>query len=162
MTIFDYLVLFVLICSIVISTLRGLVKEALSLASWIAAFVVANAYGETLAKLLPDVVPTYSLRLIAAFVMLFIGARILMALLSVAISAVISASGLNLVDRGLGGLFGLARGLLIVLTAVLLSGMTAIPQQAFWKEALLSPLAETVARTVKPFLPGSFARHVQF
>lgn len=162
MTIFDYLVLFVLICSIVISTLRGLVKEALSLASWIAAFIVANAYGETLAKLLPELIPTYSLRLIAAFIMLFIGTRLLMALLSMAISAVIKASGLNLVDRGLGGLFGLARGLLIVLTAVLLSGMTAIPQQAFWKEALLSPLAETIARTVKPFLPGSFARHVQF
>ena len=162
MTIFDYLVIFVLICSIVISTLRGLVKEALSLASWIVSFIVANAYGEILAKLLPEVIPTYSLRLIAAFVMLFIGTRILMSLLSMAVTALIKASGLNLVDRGLGGLFGLARGLLIVLTAVLLCGMTAIPQQAFWKNALLSPLAETLARTAKPFLPGSFAQHVQF
>ena len=162
MTIFDYLVLFVLICSIVISTLRGLVKEALSLASWITSFIVANAYGEALAQLLPDVIPTYSLRLIAAFVILFIGTRILMSLLSMAIAALIKASGLNLVDRGLGGLFGLARGLVIVLAAVLLCGMTAIPQQRFWKEALLSPLAEIIARTAKPFLPGSFAQHVQF
>ena len=44
MTIFDYLVLFVLVSSVVISTLRGLVKEILSLLGWIVAFVVANMY----------------------------------------------------------------------------------------------------------------------
>jgi membrane protein required for colicin V production len=161
-TIFDYLVLFVLICSVVISTLRGLVKEILSLAGWIVAFIVANAYGEALAPLLPEVMPGATARLIVAFIALFIGVRILMGLLAMALEAIVKASGLTLVDRGLGGLFGLARGVLIVLAAVLLCGMTAIPQQPFWKQALLSPLAETIAYTVKPFLPGEFARRVQF
>lgn len=162
MTIFDYLVLFVLICSVVVSTLRGLVKEMLSLLSWIVSFVVANAYGEDLAALLPDLFPGSVTRLIVAFIALFIGVRLLMMLLSMAIDAVVKASGLGLADRGLGGLFGLGRGLVLVLAAVLLCGMTAIPQQPFWKEALLSPLAETAARTVKPFLPGEVAQHVQF
>ena len=162
MTIFDFLVLFVLICSVVVSTLRGLVKEILSLASWIVSFVVANAYGEDLAKLLPDMVPGMTTRLIVAFVALFIGVRLLTSLLAMAVDALIKASGLTLADRGLGGLFGLGRGLVIVLTAVLLCGMTAIPQQPFWKGAVLSPLAETAARTVKPYLPGDFAKHVQF
>lgn len=162
MTIFDYLVLFVLICSIVISTLRGLVKEILSLLSWIVAFVVANAYGEALAALLPDMLPGNTTRLIVGFIALFIGVRILMGLLTMALNEVVKATGLTLVDRGLGGLFGLARGLVIVLAAVLLCGMTAIPEQNFWKEALFSPLAETAARTVIPFLPGDFVRHIQF
>lgn len=162
MTIFDYLVLFVLICSIVISTLRGLVKEILSLLSWIVSFVVANAYSEDLATLLPDLIPGSTTRLIVAFVALFIGVRLLMALLTMAVDALVKAAGLTLADRGLGGLFGLGRGLVIVLAAVLLCGMTAIPQQPFWTEALFSPLAETAARTVKPFLPGDVARHVRF
>lgn len=162
MTIFDYLVLFVLICSVVISTLRGLVKEILSLLSWIVSFVIANAYGKDLAAMLPDVVPGNVTRLIVAFLALFIGVRLLMTLLTMAIDALIKASGLTLADRGLGGLFGLGRGLVLVLAAVLVCGMTAIPQQPFWKEALLSPMAETAARTVKPFLPGDIARHVQF
>lgn len=162
MTIFDYLVLFVLICSIVISTLRGLVKEILSLLSWVVSFIVANAYGEALASLLPDLVAGKLVRLIVAFIVLFVGVRLLMGLLSMAIEAMIKAGGLTLADRGLGGLFGLARGLLIVLTAVLLCGMTDIPRQLFWENALLSPLAETAARTVHPFLPGDFARHVKF
>ena len=162
MTIFDYLVLFVLVSSVVISTLRGLVKEILSLLGWIVAFVVANAYGATLAPMLPELLPGETARLIMAFVLLFLGVRILMGLLSLALGTVIEASGLSLADRGLGGLFGLARGVVIVLAAVILCSMTSIPQQDFWKDALLSPLAETGARTVKPFLPAALAQHVQF
>ena len=161
-TIFDYLVLIVLICSIVISTLRGLIKEILSLASWVAALMVANLYGEALAQMLPEIIPGGVTRLIVAFVALFIGVRLMMMLLTMAIDTVIKASGLSLADRGLGGLFGLARGLIIVLAVVLVCGTTSIPKQPFWTKALLSPLAETAARTAKPFLPGDFARHVQF
>ncbi|WP_313703329.1 CvpA family protein [Massilia sp.] len=162
MTIFDYLVLFVLVSSVVISTMRGLVKEILSLLGWIVAFVVANAYGAQLGPMLPELIPGETLRLMVAFVALFLGVRILMGLLSLALGAVIEASGLSLADRGLGGLFGLARGVVIVLAAVILCSMTSIPQQDFWKDALLSPLAETGARTVKPFLPAALAQHVQF
>ena len=162
MTIFDYLVLFVLVSSVVISTLRGLVKEILSLLGWIVAFVVANAYGARLAPMLPDLLPGDTARLILAFIVLFLGVRILMGLLSLAIGALVEASGLSLADRGLGGLFGLARGIVIVLAAVILCGMTAIPQQAFWKDALLSPMAETGVRTVKPFLPAALAQHVRY
>jgi membrane protein required for colicin V production len=161
-TIFDYVVLFILVSSVVISTMRGLVKEILSLAGWVAAFVVANAFGAKLAPMLPSVIPGDALRLIVAFIALFLGVRVLMGLLALAIGALIEASGLSLADRGLGGLFGLGRGIVIVLAGVILCGMTSIPQQAFWKDALLSPMAETGARTVKPFLPAAFARHVQF
>jgi membrane protein required for colicin V production len=161
-TIFDYVVLFILVSSVVISTMRGLVKEILSLVGWVAAFIVANAFGAKLAPMLPSVIPGEALRLIVAFIALFLGVRVLMGLLALAIGALIEASGMTLADRGLGGLFGLGRGIVIVLAGVILCGMTSIPQQAFWKDALLSPMAETGARTVKPFLPAAFAQHVQF
>lgn len=161
-TIFDYIVLFILVASVVISTMRGLVKEILSLVGWVAAFIVANAFGAKLAPVLPSVIPGEALRLIVAFIALFLGVRILMGLLSLAIGALIEATGLSLADRGLGGLFGLGRGIVIVLAGVILCGMTSIPQQDFWKNALLSPMAETGARTVKPFLPAAFAQHVQY
>lgn len=162
MTVFDYIVLLVLLCSVVISTLRGLVKEMLSLLGWIVAFVVANAYGEAFAQMLPEVIPGAMTRLIVAFLVLFIGVRLLMGLVALAIDAIVKSAGLTLADRGLGGLFGLTRGLVFVLAGVLVCGMTALPQQEFWREALLSPLAEEAARTVKPFLPGDIARHVNF
>jgi len=161
-TIFDYLVIFVMVTSVIISMLRGLVKEVLSLAGWVVAFVVANAYAAALAVMLPAVVPGEVLRLIMAFIALFIGVRILMGLLSMALGALLDAGGLSLFDRALGAVFGVGRGLVIVLTAVILCGMTSLPQQDFWKEALLSPYAETGARLVKTFLPAAMAQHVNF
>lgn len=162
MTIFDYLVLFVLVTSVLISMMRGLVKEILSLVSWVVAFVVANAYGASLAKLLPEAVPGEAIRLLLAFVLLFIGVRILMGLLSMTVDALVKVTGLSLADRTLGSLFGVARGLMIVLTAVILCGMTSIPQQPFWKNASLSPFAEQGARAIKPYLPAAYAQHVKF
>ena len=162
MTIFDYLVLFVLVCSVVISTLRGLVKEILSLASWVVSLVVANLYGASLATMLPDMIPGNSTRLIVAFIALFIGTRLLMGLLSRALEGLVKASGLSMADRALGGLFGIARGTVIVLAIVLLCGTTSIPRQPFWTNALLSPLAESLATTIMPYLPGQFTQHVEF
>ena len=162
LTVFDYLVLFVLFCSILLSMFNGLVKEILSLCAWVAAFLVANAYGDPLAKLLPESVSGETMRLIVAYLALFIGVRLLMLLLSKVLEGLIKAGGLTVADRGLGGVFGLAKGIVIVLAGVLLCGMTAIPQQPLWRNALFSPLAETAARTVKPFLPVSFARHIRF
>ncbi len=162
MTIFDYLVLLVLGASVVISLMRGLVREVLSLVGWVAAFVVANAYAATLGQMLPPAVPGEVLRLILAFIALFIATRLLTGLLAKALSAVLEAGGLSWADRLLGVVFGMLRGLLIVLTVVILAGMTSLPQQAFWREARLSPYAETLAHSVKPLLPAALAQHVNF
>ncbi len=162
MTVFDYLVLLVLGCSILISIMRGLVKEVLSLLSWIISFVMANAYGEALAQMLPEVIAGTMLRLVVGFMVLLLGTRLVMALCSRAVETMIRATGLTLADRGLGSLFGLARGMVFVMIGVLLCGMTDIPQQPFWKNALLSPLAETAAWEIHPYLPGDLARYVKF
>ena len=162
MTVFDYVVITILAASVVVSLMRGLVREILSLASWVIAFVVANAYGAELAKMLPAAVPGEVVRTIVGFVALFIGVRILMGLVSMAVGALVSAAGLGIVDRGLGALFGFARGIIFVFAAVIVCGMTTMPQQAFWKEALLSPMAENGVRLVKPMLPDSLAQHVHF
>ncbi|MBV8624734.1 MAG: CvpA family protein, partial [Herbaspirillum sp.] len=101
-------------------------------------------------------------RLIVAFIALVIGVKLLAWLLTMAIEALVEASGLTLLDRGLGVVFGLARGVVIVLAAVLVCGMTAIPQQGFWKNAVLSPMAESGARAALPYLPGHIAKYVKF
>lgn len=162
MTIFDYLVLLILGCSVIIGTLRGLVREVLSLAGWIVALVVANMYGEALSTMLPEMIPGELTRLIVAFVALFIGTRLLMALVSRTLSELIKASGLTLIDRTLGSLFGVARGVFLVVAVALLCGTTSIPQQPFWKEARFSPWVEQGAEAVMPYLPGKLAEHVSF
>jgi membrane protein required for colicin V production len=162
MTAFDYVLLAILAASIVISLLRGLVKEVLSLIAWLAAFVVANRYGADFAALLPESIPGGTVRLVAAFLILFVGTLLLASLLNRAIAHIIDASGLKVVDRGLGGLFGLARGLLIVMTLVILAGFTDLPKQPVWRDALLVGVTESAVRIVKPWLPDDWARHVNY
>ena len=162
MTAFDYVVLAILVSSIVISVFRGLVKEVLSLVAWLAAFIVANGYGAWMAGLLPASVPGPTLRLTLAFGLLFIGTLLLFALVNRAIAHIVTASGLKVVDRGLGGLFGFARGVLIVLTLAILAGLTDLPREPVWRDAVLSPVTESAVRTVKPWLPDDWARHVHF
>jgi len=162
MTLFDYLVLFILGCSVAIGMLRGLIKEVLSLLGWILALVVANAYGDALAALLPDAIPGHVTRLIVAFIALFIGVRVLTMLLAMLLDSFLKATGLTMADRGLGAIFGLARGVVIVLAAVLVCGMTDIPRQEFWKNATMSPWAVSTARAVLPLLPDNVAKYVRF
>ncbi len=162
MTIFDYVLLFILSASVIISLLRGLVREMLSLLGWVVAFVLANLYSAQLAVLLPPVIPGEAVRMMVAFVALFIGVRVLMGLLTLVVEGLVKASGLSLADRGLGAVFGLARGVVIALAAVMVCGMTALPQQPMWKQAMLAPMAEQAAHAVKPLLPQALAEHVQF
>lgn len=161
MTIVDYLVGLILVSSVIIGIARGLVKEVLALASWVIAFIAANAYSAKLAVLLPPVIPGEVVRLIVAFIALFIGVRLLMGLVSLAIGAMVGATGLSLVDRLLGSLFGLGRGIVIVLAAFIVCGMTSLPEQPAWKYAKVRPAVEATAKAVKPMLPEALARHVR-
>lgn len=162
MTAFDYVLLFLLIGSMLVSLTRGLVREMISLVSWIVAFYVALHYGDVLAPWLPQAISGEVLRVIVAFVVLFIGTRIVMVLLAKLASLVVQASGLTFMDRLLGALFGLAKGALIALALVLLCGMTKIPQQPFWKNAMFSPVAEVAAKSVMPYLPGYFVEYIHY
>ena len=162
MTAFDYVVLTVLAASIVIGLLRGFAREILSLAAWLVAFVIANRYGPEMAALLPDALQGAVVRLVAGFVILFVGTLLVASLVNTAIAHIITASGLKPVDRGLGGLFGLARGVVIVITAVILAGMTDLPRQPVWRDARLSDASEGAVRLIKPWLPDDWARHVNY
>jgi membrane protein required for colicin V production len=166
LTAFDYGLLFVLACSMIIGVSRGLIREVVSLVGWVAAFVVANIYGEALARLLPDMlpiaIPVASIRVMTAYVVLFIGTRVATMLLARALDSLLGAGGLSGINRLLGSLFGLARGALIWLVFVLLCGLTALPQQAFWEKARFRSVSEKAALQVLPFLPAALAARIRY
>ena len=162
MTAFDYVLLVLLIGSMLISLTRGLVREVISLASWIVAFYVAINYGEMLAPWLSGLISSETARIIVAFVVLFLATRIAMMFLAKLVSLVLQATGLTYMDRLLGALFGLARGALIALALVLVCGMTRIPQQPFWQNAMFSPAAESAARMTMPYLPDYFVAYIHY
>ncbi len=162
MTSFDYAVLLIIGISIVMSMMRGAVREVLAIAGWVAAIYVAKTYATQLLPLLPADIPTESLKILAAHVIVFFWVLLVTSLLTIALSSLIKKISLNWFNRFLGGFFGFVRGLLIVCVLVFLAGLTSFTKDARWTNAMFSAPLEALVKTALPFLPPSVAKHVKY
>ncbi|AXK40038.1 CvpA family protein [Crenobacter cavernae] len=162
MTVFDYIVLAIVLGSIVIALIRGLVAEVLSLSSWLLAFWCAKEFAPDVSHFLPSDLAGEGLRLVAAFVLLFFLVWLATALMRVALTGLMDSIGLGSVNRLLGGVFGAARGLVLVTVMVLVGGMSDLPKQAMWKNAVLAPPLQSAALSLRPWLPQVLAQNVRY
>ncbi len=136
----DWIIVIVLGFSALVSLLRGFVKEALSLLTWVAAFVVSIALGPRLAVLLAGWFGNEVLRLVIAFLALFLCTLLVGGLVNSLIVSLVAKAGLSPIDRLLGTAFGLLRGSIVVLAVVMLLPMViAVEEQEWWRESLLLP-----------------------
>ena len=162
MTTLDLIALGIISISVVISMLRGLVSEVLSLVSWVAAFWMAKELSSYVASFLPFDLQMQSVRLVIAFVLTFFGVWLATALLRMLLTGLLDASGLGGVNRMLGSLFGLARGTLIVTVLALIAGFTDMPKSAQWRESMLSVPFERIVLALKPWLPQALADNLHY
>lgn len=135
----DWVIAVLIAISCLISLKRGFVKEALSLLTWVAAFVVARLFTDQLSVVLGAYIDTPSARVFAAFALLFVVTLVVGALLNNLIGVLVKATGLSGTDRVLGMAFGVARGGLVVVVAVALLEMTPVINDRWWNESLLIP-----------------------
>ena len=162
MTWFDYTVIAIVGISVLLSLIHGLVREIFSLVSWVAAFVVAQIYVTDVAQLLPPTLSNPSLRLLIGFIAVFITTLLIMTLVAIALSKLIRTAGLGFVDRALGALFGLMRGMAIVMIGILVAGLTSLPHQPAWRHAMFSPQLVAVANMLKVWLPYDLEKHINY
>ncbi len=162
MTGFDYIVIAIVVLCVVVSMMRGAVKEMLSILGWVAAFYFAKIYSPMLAALLPEGVPTEGLKTLIAFLILLIAVLFLSGLLAMAISGVVSKVGLGGLNRVFGIIFGFAKGTLIVSVLVFLAGLTSLPKEQMWTDAVLSEPLEILVKSALPWLPEGISKHVKF
>jgi membrane protein required for colicin V production len=156
----DWIFLCVLLASLLLGAWRGLVYEVLSVASWIAAFVLTQWLGPWMADWLPFGDSGGSLRKVAGFVLVFIAAAFLGGWLASVTRRLIQAGGLRPVDRTLGGAFGMVRGALLMLAAAVVVNMTALKAQDWWTESVGADVATTALKGLKPVLPETFGQYL--
>ena len=162
MTSFDYTVLLIIGISIVVSMMRGAVREVLAIMGWLAAIYVAKMYATQLIPLLPADIPTEALKILAAHIIVFFAVLLVASLLTIALSSLIKKIGLNWLNRGIGAVFGFVRGLLIVCVLVFLAGLTSFPKDARWTNAMFSSPLEALVKTILPFVPKIVAKHIKY
>ena len=162
MTVFDIIVALVIAISIGFGIWRGFVREVLALVSWIVAFWLAKLFAAVVAGWLPSSWNHQGLRIIVGFVAVMLVCVLILSLLSSLLVHLVKVAGLTNSDRMLGAVFGMLRGVLVVVILVMLGGMTSEPREPYWRKALLSRPLEKMALWAKPWLPEDIARRVSF
>ncbi len=138
------LIVLVLVGSTLIGLLRGFIREAVSLVFWIAAVWAAWKFGTVVEPHLggllayPSVAPWVA-RLIVLTLILLLGW-----LVGMVLSYFLRSMGLGPVDRVIGLLFGLVRGILLVGLLVIGGELLQLNSQDFWVQSKLIPFGETV------------------
>ena len=140
---FDWFVVIVLGVSALVSLWRGFAREAMSLAGWILAFVGANYLAPVAAPRLAELVANPTGRYLLCWSGLFLLILVLSGFAARGVARLLHLSGLGLLDRVLGTVFGLARGVLIVMALVFLVRELVPPrEQALLREAQLMPVID--------------------
>ena len=154
MTIFDIAVLVIVALSALLGWWRGFMYELFSLLGWVAAYVVARMFFAQLIPYIPQALGAESLRAAAAFAAVFIVVLIVGAIVAWLLARLAKFAGLAGMDGKFGAMFGVVRGVLLVLALVWLGGLTNLPQQSWWKNAWSSKPLQQAAQYAKEYVPA--------
>jgi membrane protein required for colicin V production len=158
----DYVILAIIGISVIIGVLRGFTREALSLIGWVVAIWVTVTFSDKLELLFVPYVNSPPLRLGLAVVILVLVTLLVAALVNHLAAELIEKSGLTGTDRIIGVVFGFLRGFAVVVTLVLLAGITELPREQAWKHSQLMHYFERPAVWLRTFLPPEVAASISY
>ena len=156
MPIIDIIISVALVASIIVGFVRGFVKESISIATLVIAIWAALYFGPAVGNLSESWLSSPELqiwfgRLIIFGVILAVGG-----LLGWGISKLVRLSILSGVDRLLGSLFGVLRGVLLVALFVIGGQFSGFDSEDWWLKSRLLPHFEVVADWIKVMAPVGY------
>lgn len=159
-TIFDGLLIAIMLFSGLLAMLRGFSREVLSIGSWIAAAVAAFYLHKRLSPLVYQYTQSISdsqiIADIAAAAIVFLVALVIVSLLTMKIADVIVDSRVGALDRSLGFVFGAVRGLLLVVVPLMFYNWLVPDEekQPTWiASAKSKPMLESIGDSIVQLLP---------
>ena len=157
----DLVILATIAISLLVGALRGFVKEAFSLAVWAIAFMAAFQFSAPIAEWLEPSISLPSARTALAFAGLFVSVLIVGGLLTYLVGELVEKTGLTGTDRMLGGLFGAARGVILVVMMILVAGFTPVPRDPWFGESKLISAFMPMVEWSLTLLPEAVTRHME-
>ncbi len=157
----DWVIIVVLSLSTLLSLWRGFAREALSLAGWVAAFVIANLFVDEMASLLAGWIVNIAGRYVTSYAILFVGTLIVAGVLVKLTAQVVRVTGLTVLDRVLGTVFGFTRGVILILAAVFILRQLVPPGDLQWlHQSQLMPHLDMLAYWVQILFAQINAGHL--
>lgn len=149
----DWLIVGIIALSAAISLIRGFVVEALSIIIWVVALWAAFQFTGPFAHTFLGGIELPSVRLAVAALILIVAILMLGSMLSWLLGRLVRSTGLSGTDRLLGGVFGILRGALTVVSLVAVASWTPVCQDPWWQQSQLIPTVEALAMQARDFLP---------
>lgn len=145
----DYVILAIVILSAVMGLVRGLLREAIAVVTWFLAIVLAWSFGPSLEPHLGGILVGSPLRIWAARAIIFVGILLLGGAISVVVSHYVRVSMFAGMDKFLGFVFGIVRGIVIVGAFTIAVQALRMDEDASWKRSKLMPYAIGVADALR-------------
>jgi membrane protein required for colicin V production len=160
LTIFDYGVISVLVISALFSTLRGMTREFLGLTGWFVSIALSQVIAPYLEPTIDSFVPVEDLAEILSWALPFAGSVVVWYILASLISPGLKRAGLGVLDRWLGILFGIARGLVLITllysgTVMILKSEDKLPTAM--SESASAPSIRYITSLFAPLLPAGLS-----
>jgi len=158
----DFAIIGMVFISLVIGLLRGFIKEAFSLVTWILAIWVGLSFSREFSRFLEQSISYPSARIAASFAILFVMTLVLGGMISFLLGVLVNKTGLTGTDRFIGMIFGVARGMVVVSIIIMLAGLTPLPEDSWWKESKLIPPFQTLAIWLRDHVPSGVAGYINY
>ena len=147
----DASILIIMMLSSIFGLWRGLVREIFSLVTWIFALLLARRYSDVLANFLFSSFDNQTISYVVAFALIFIIVMMLGTLLNFLLSKLLMFTGLKFIDRLLGGVFGIARGVIISFIGLFASSFF-FSQAQVWQQSKLIPYGQNMIEISRVFI----------
>jgi len=149
MNVADYLLLAIILLSAVVGVLRGFLREAIALLTWLAALMIAWQFGDALEPALGGLMSSEDVRPWAARAIIFIFVLLVGAGVGSVVNYFVRLSIFSGMDRFLGGLFGALRGVVVAGVLALLGQLLELDGERWWQKSLLVPYAVSVGEMLE-------------
>ncbi|MCU0758578.1 MAG: CvpA family protein [Steroidobacteraceae bacterium] len=149
MTPVDYVIVAVAAASALVGAIRGFLREAISLATWIIALWAAWQHSDALRPHLGGALAAEPYGTWAARTLIALGVLIVGTLVGILAGQFVRVSLFSGFDRFLGFLFGLLRGAVVIGLAVIVAATLRLDGERWWKQARLMPYAESIGDAVR-------------
>ncbi|TXI62709.1 MAG: CvpA family protein [Limnohabitans sp.] len=152
----------ILLLSVVVGAWRGLVYELMSLAGWLTAFVLAQWLAQDVADWLPvwrDAAA--QVRYALSFVLVFVASVFAASMVSWVLRKVVDTVGLRPADRSLGALFGLIRGVVVLMVLATVVQLVGLHKEIWWRQSHVTPVLDVLLSGIKPVLPQRLQEYLR-
>lgn len=145
----DYIIIGILILSAIMGLIRGLLREAVSVITWFLAIVLAWSFGSSIEPYLGGVLIGSPMRIWAARSIIFVLVLLLGSAIGVILGHFIRVSMFAGMDKFLGFIFGLIRGVVVIGAFTIAIQALNMDTDAKWKNSKLMPYAIGVADALR-------------